>query len=92
MPNNALFLLTTMLDDSMLPSMDVGELQERIHVMRQQEASHHHCEDYMRETDSFLSVESQIVDEESRIKMCEWCYQVSRNAINLIACIPLSKN
>lgn len=73
---NALFLLTTMLDDSMLPTMDAGELQERIRAMRKQEASHHCCEDYMRESDSFLSVESQTVDEESRIKMVEWCYQV----------------
>jgi hypothetical protein len=30
----------------------------------------------MRDSDSILSTASQIVDEESRIKMCEWCYQV----------------
>ena len=60
----------------MLPNMDAGELSERIRVMRRQESSHHRCEDYMSDTDSLVSLASQTVDEESRIKMCEWCYQV----------------
>jgi len=76
---NALFLLTTLLDDSMLPTMDDEELTERIRAMRKQEASHHRCEDYMRESDSIISVASQTVDEESRVKMCEWCFQVSHS-------------
>lgn len=77
MPSSqSLFLLTAFLSDSMLPLMDAEELAERIRAMRKQETKHHRCEDYMRDSDSTLSFTSQTVDEESRIKMCEWCYQV----------------
>ena len=73
---SSLFLLTTYLDDSLLPNIHARELTDRIRTMRKQEVTHHQCADYMRDSDSYLSTASQIVDEESRIKMCEWCYQV----------------
>lgn len=73
---SSLFLLTTILDDCMLPTLDAEELAERIQAMRKQESTHHRCDDYMRDSDSIHSFASQTVDEESRIKMCEWCFQV----------------
>lgn len=73
---SSLFLMTTYLDDSLLPNITARELTDRIRAMRKQETSHHRCTDYMKDSDSFLSTASLIVDEESRIKMCEWCYQV----------------
>lgn len=76
MPSSSLVLMTTYLDDSLLPNINARELADRIRTMRKQEATHHRCTDYMRDYDSYLSTASQIVDEESRIKMCEWCYQV----------------
>jgi hypothetical protein len=71
--------MTTSLEDAMLPRMNAREITERIRaMMRQQETAHHCCADYLKDDDSLFSYPPNTVeqDEDSRIKMSEWCYQV----------------
>lgn len=72
------FLTTPSLEDTIPSSMDVREITERIRAMREQETKHHRCVDYLTDSDSIFSrpPETADQDEESRIKMSAWCYQV----------------
>mmetsp|Transcript_12619 Transcript_12619/g.21043 ORF Transcript_12619/g.21043 Transcript_12619/m.21043 type:complete len:322 (-) Transcript_12619:128-1093(-) len=72
----ALSLVTTPLEDALLPRMDASEVADRIKAMRKQEETTYSCTDYLEENASLLRKYKKPVDEECRVKMCEWCYQV----------------
>lgn len=72
----ALSLVPTSLEDSMLPEMDTSDVAERIAVMRIQEESTYLVHDYLAESVQIRKLASKPVDEDCRVKMCEWCYQV----------------
>ena len=69
-------LASTPLDDSMPPEMDAVDIGERIAVMREQEGTTYRVRDYMADTVEIRKYASKPVDDECRVKMCEWCYQV----------------
>jgi hypothetical protein len=51
-------------------NLSVDEITERLHVMQHQESTNYKCIDYIKGGD-------HAIDRESRVKMCEWCYQVT---------------
>jgi hypothetical protein len=71
-----LSLVTTTLEDALLPQMDASEVADRIKAMRKQEETTYACLDYLAENEARLRSARKPVDEECRVKMCEWCYQV----------------
>lgn len=72
----ALSLAPSTLDDSMPPEMDRSDVGERIFVMRIQEETTYRIRDYLAESVQIRKLASKPVDEDCRVKMCEWCYQV----------------
>lgn len=72
----ALSLATTSLEDALLPRMDASEVADRIKAMRKQEQTTYFCTDYLKDNAKQLRKARKPVDEECRVKMCEWCYQV----------------
>jgi Cyclin, N-terminal domain len=72
----ALSLQTTPLEDALLPRLDASEIADRIKVMKRQEKSTYACTDYLKDNEKRLRKSRKAVDEDCRIKMCEWCYQV----------------
>lgn len=71
-----LSLAPTSLDDAMPPEMDTIEAAERIAVMRMQEETQYRVCDYLAESVQLRKLASKPVDEDCRVRMCEWCYQV----------------
>lgn len=71
---------------SLLPKLSFVEVSDRLSVMRKQEDTFYRpCGDYVAWTRGHISEEDTLteadstllpVDEECRVKMCEWCYQV----------------
>jgi hypothetical protein len=51
-------------------NLSIDELTDRLHVMQYQESTHYRSKDY-------IDGGSQAVDRECRVKMAEWCYQVT---------------
>ncbi|KAL3795631.1 hypothetical protein HJC23_002038 [Cyclotella cryptica] len=51
-------------------NLSVEEITDRLHVMQRQESTFYKCRDYIDGTEA-------TVDRECRVKMCEWCYQVT---------------
>lgn len=51
-------------------NLSIDELTDRLHVMQYQESTHYRSENY-------INGGSQAVDRECRVKMAEWCYQVT---------------
>jgi Cyclin, N-terminal domain/Cyclin, C-terminal domain len=72
----ALSLAPTTLEDSMPPEMERSDVGERIFVMRIQEETTYRVRDYLAESVQIRKLASKPVDEDCRVKMCEWCYQV----------------
>lgn len=72
----ALPLVTIPLEDALLPRMDASEVADRIKAMRKQEQTTYVCTDYLKDNAKQLRKARKPVDEECRVKMCEWCYQV----------------
>jgi Cyclin, N-terminal domain/Cyclin, C-terminal domain len=72
----ALSLVTTPLEDALLPRMDASEVADRIKAMRKQEQTTYTCSDYLKDNEKRLRKAKKPVDEDCRVKMCEWCYQV----------------
>jgi hypothetical protein len=64
------------LDDAMPPEMDTIEIGERVAVMRMQEETKYRVHDYLAESVQMRKQASKPVDEDCRVRMCEWCYQV----------------
>jgi Cyclin, N-terminal domain/Cyclin, C-terminal domain len=71
-----LSLAPTSLDDAMPPEMETIEAAERIAVMRMQEETQYRVCDYLAESVQLRKLASKPVDEDCRVRMCEWCYQV----------------
>jgi len=73
-------------------SMSIGEVADRLAAMQLQESTSYRCRDYI-DNDNETTMcspslrrprqqqrgpqEHQIIDRDCRLKMCEWCYQVS---------------
>ena len=74
----ALVLTPTPLDDALLKlsEADSVEVCERLKVMRQQESSTYRVFDYLAKHGELLKRVNKPIDEDCRVKMCEWCYQV----------------
>lgn len=72
----ALALVTTPLEDALLTRMEASEVADRIGAMRKQEDTTYCCSDYLGDNEELRSTARKPVDEECRVKMCEWCYQV----------------
>jgi hypothetical protein len=72
----ALTLLTTPLEDALLPRMEASEIADRIKGMRLQEESTYTCQDYLATNAEIRSNARKPVDEDCRVKMTEWSYQV----------------
>jgi hypothetical protein len=58
------------------PEVELNDIVERIAVMREQEDTTYHVRDYLAESAKVRKLASKPVDEDCRVKMCEWCYQV----------------
>ena len=70
---------------SLLPRLSIVEVMDRLSVMRCQEDTFYRCSDYVSWTKHCVTADDDgtpknkqfiPVDEECRMKMCEWCYQV----------------
>jgi Cyclin, N-terminal domain/Cyclin, C-terminal domain len=72
----ALSLQTTPLEDALLPRLDASEIADRIKAMKKQEKTTYECTDYLKDNEKRLRKSRKAVDEDCRVKMCEWCYQV----------------
>lgn len=75
----ALALSPTPLEDSLLPIdiLDIAEVCDRLKVMKQQEeSSTYKVFDYLAKHSELLKRVNKPIDEDCRVKMCEWCYQV----------------
>ena len=72
----ALALVMTPLEDALLTRMDPSEVADRIYAMRRQEEITYGCADYLGDNEDLRATARKPVDEECRVKMCEWCYQV----------------
>jgi hypothetical protein len=72
----SLALSPTPLDDAMLPQTDRAETADRIAIMRIQEETTYLIRDYLADSVQIRKMASKPVDEDCRVKMCEWCYQV----------------
>ncbi|KAL7476350.1 hypothetical protein ACHAW6_002222 [Cyclotella cf. meneghiniana] len=55
---------------SLTGNLSVEEITDRIHVMQRQESTSYKSRDY-------VDGKEPAVDRECRVKMCEWCYQVT---------------
>ena len=64
------------LEDSMPPEMEASDIGERLAVMREQEQTTYRVRDYLADTVEIRKKANKPVDDECRVKMCEWCYQV----------------
>lgn len=72
-----------------LPRLEASDVADRLTVMRRQEETTYRCDDYLENRrpaagdaspSSSVSVppaSAKPVDAECRVKMCEWCYQVT---------------
>lgn len=60
----------------MPPEMEASDIGERLAVMREQEESTYRVRDYLADSVEVRKNASKPVDDECRVKMCEWCYQV----------------
>ena len=58
------------------PELVVTDVVDRIAFMRQQEETTYNVRDYLAESVKVRKLASKPVDEDCRVKMCEWCYQV----------------
>lgn len=72
----ALSLSTTSLEDALLPHQDRSDVADHIAIMRIQEETTYHVRDYLTDSVGIRRLASKPVDEDCRVKMCEWCYQV----------------
>jgi hypothetical protein len=82
----ALVLTPTPLEDAMLSLVDTVEICDRLKVMRQQESSTYLVFDYLKKHGELLKRVNKPIDEECRVKMCEWCYQVRAASITCTSC------
>lgn len=60
----------------MLPPTDRNSIADEIAIMRIQEETTYLITDYLADSVQIRKNANKPVDEECRVKMCEWCYQV----------------
>ena len=71
-----LALAPTTLEGSMPPEEDRHEIADRIAIMLIQEDTVYNVHDYLADSVEIRKQAAKPVDEDCRVKMCEWCYQV----------------
>jgi hypothetical protein len=71
-----LTLSTTPLEYAILPKHEKDEIPDRLAIMLFQEENEYQCIDYLVANEALRKKAAKPVDEDCRVKMCEWCYQV----------------
>lgn len=56
--------------------MEYLDLSDRVGVMRAQEETTYRVHDYMAESALIRKAASKPVDDDCRVKMCEWCVEM----------------
>jgi hypothetical protein len=64
------------LEHALLPYYDTKECPDRLALMLHQEETQYEVTDYLKENEELRKKAAKPVDEDCRVKMCEWCYQV----------------
>lgn len=72
----SLALSPTPLEEPLLQLVDITEVMDRLKIMKQQESTTYHVFDYLAKHSELLKRVNKPIDEDCRVKMCEWCYQV----------------
>ena len=72
----ALTLDTTSIEYAILPDHVKDDVPDRIAIMLIQEENEYSCFDYLAANEVVRRKAAKPVDEDCRVKMCEWCYQV----------------
>ena len=72
----ALTLDTTSIEYAILPEHVKDDVPDRISIMLIQEENEYACFDYLAANEAVRKRAAKPVDEDCRVKMCEWCYQV----------------
>lgn len=71
-----LTLSVTPLEHALLPAHESDEIPDRIAIMLHQEENDYQVFDYLKTNAEIRKKAAKPVDEDCRVKMCEWCYQV----------------
>mmetsp|Transcript_4270 Transcript_4270/g.12272 ORF Transcript_4270/g.12272 Transcript_4270/m.12272 type:complete len:363 (-) Transcript_4270:298-1386(-) len=71
-----LSLETTAIEYAILPAHVKDDVPDRLSIMFFQEENEYSCFDYLAANESIRKKVAKPVDEDCRVKMCEWCYQV----------------
>jgi len=71
-----LTLNTTTIEHALLPKHETPEIPDRLAIMLYQEENEYKIFDYLAANEALIKIAKKPVDEECRVKMCEWCYQV----------------
>ena len=71
-----LTLATTSLEYAILPKHEKDEISDRLAIMLFQEENEYQVFDYLVANEALRKKAAKPVDEDCRVKMCEWCYQV----------------
>jgi hypothetical protein len=71
-----LTLNITPLEYAILPRHESPEIPDRIAIMLNQEENEYETIDYLIANAALRKKAAKPVDEDCRVKMCEWCYQV----------------
>ena len=72
----ALSLTTTPLEDALPFEITPNEVAAKVAIMKEQEETTYRITNYLKENEEIRKTAKKPVDEECRVKMCEWCYQV----------------
>ena len=83
----ALALSPTPLEDPLLQWVNVEEVCDRLKVMKLQESTTYHVFDYLAKHSELLKRVNKPIDEDCRVKMCEWCYQVRLVCYCVCCCV-----
>jgi hypothetical protein len=76
MPKQLILACTPLAEDALLPRHEKLEIPERVAMMIHQEEIDYKCIDYLVAFKEICKLAAKPVDEDCRVKMCEWCYQV----------------
>mmetsp|Transcript_40640 Transcript_40640/g.98199 ORF Transcript_40640/g.98199 Transcript_40640/m.98199 type:complete len:343 (+) Transcript_40640:153-1181(+) len=76
MPKQLVIASVQLQEDALLPKHEKPEIPERVAQMIRQEETDYKCIDYLVAFKEICRLAAKPVDEDCRVKMCEWCYQV----------------
>jgi hypothetical protein len=71
-----LTLSNSPLEYAILPKQELNEIPDRLAIMLYQEENEYQVFDYLRANEALRKKATKPVDEDCRVKMSEWCYQV----------------